>query len=125
MLLKKIIKPNYQVTFLRYKTYRDKINHLIRKSKKKYYNDFFQKTAQDIKKTWKQFNSIIYKDKIKDVITFIKTVKGFESDPHRIANYFDGYFTNVAKNLVSKTKTKHNFRQFLDKPIENSVSYSN
>ena len=37
ILLKKVIKSNHQLTFLRYKTYRDKINHLIRKSKKKHY----------------------------------------------------------------------------------------
>ena len=50
ILLKKIIKSNDQLTFLRYKTYRDKMNHLIRKSKKKYYTDIFQKAAQDMKK---------------------------------------------------------------------------
>ena len=52
ILLKKFIKSNDQLTFLRYKTYREKINHLIRKCKKKYYTDFFQKAAQDMKK-WK------------------------------------------------------------------------
>ena len=73
-----------------------------------------------MKKTWKQVKSIIHKGKNKDVITCIKTVKGFESDPHRIANCFNDYFTSVAKNL-QKIKTKHNFRQFLDQPIENSM----
>ena len=50
ILSKEFIKSNDQLTFLRYKTYRDKINHLIHKSKKKYYTDFFQKPAQDMKK---------------------------------------------------------------------------
>ena len=87
ILLKKFIKSNDQLTFLRYKTYREKINHLIRKCKKKYYTDFFQKAAQDMKK-WKQVNSIIHKGKHKDVIICIKTAKGFDSDPHRTANCF-------------------------------------
>ena len=108
--MKNIIKSSDQVTFLRYKTYRDKIHHLIRKSKKNTIIIFFKKQHRILKKTWKQVNSIIHKGKIKDAITFIKTAKGFESDPHRIANYFNDYFTSVAKNLVPKTKTKHNFR---------------
>ena len=81
--MKKIIKSNDQLTLLRYKTYRDKTNHLAHQSKKKYYTDFSQKTVQDMKKTWKQVNSIIHKGKNKDVITCIKTVKGFDSDPHQ------------------------------------------
>ena len=74
-----------------------------------------------MKKTWKQVNSIIHKGKNKDVITCIKIVKRFESDPHRITNCFNDYFTSVAKKVVSKIKTRHNFRQFLDQPIENSM----
>ena len=74
-----------------------------------------------MKKTWKQVNGIIHKVKNKDVITCIKTAKGFESDPRHIGNCFNDYFTCVAKNLVSKIKTKHNFRLFLDQPLENSM----
>ena len=68
-----------------------------------------------MKKTWKHVNSIIRKGKNKDVIAR----KGFESDPHYIANCFNDY--KCYKNLVSKIKIKHNFRQFLDQPIENSM----
>ena len=74
-----------------------------------------------MKKTWEQVNSIIHKGKNKDIISCIKTAKGFESDPHRIANCSNDYFTSVTKNLVSKIKTKHNFRQFLDQSHENSM----
>ena len=50
----------------------------------------------------------------------IKTAR-VQSDPCRIANCFNDYFTSVAKNLVSKIKTKHIFWQFLDQPLENSM----
>ena len=43
-----------------------KINHLIRKSKKKYYW-FLPKSSTVYEKTWKQVNSIIHKGKNKDV----------------------------------------------------------
>ena len=72
-----------------------------------------------MKKPWKQVNIIIHKGKNKDIITCIKTAKGFENDTHCIANCFNDYFTSVAKSLVSKIKTKHNFRQFLDQSLEN------
>ena len=80
ILLKNIIKSSDQVTFLRYNTYRDKIHHLIRKSKKNTIIISSKKQHRILKKTWKQVNSIIHKGKIKDAITFIKTAKGFESD---------------------------------------------
>ena len=37
-------------------------------------------------KTWKQANRIIHKSQNKDIITHIKTVKGFENEPHRRVN---------------------------------------
>ena len=57
--LKKNLKDNKNSG--QQKIYRDKIDHLICKSKKKLYTVFFQKVAQEMKKTWKQVNSIKHK----------------------------------------------------------------
>ena len=46
--LKKFRKTDNQRFFIRYKCYRDKINHLIRKSKKDYYYKKFNRCRQNI-----------------------------------------------------------------------------
>ena len=70
--LKKIRKS----LLIRYKCYRDKINHLIRKSKKNYYCKYFNKCSQKIQKMWQQINKIVHKNKNKDHVTCTKTEKG-------------------------------------------------
>ena len=52
--LDKYNKTNDPFYHERCKTYRNKINHLIRKSKKNHYNKFFAESANDMKKTWKK-----------------------------------------------------------------------
>ena len=122
--MKKIIKSNDQVTFLRYKIYRDKINTWAAKVRKSTILISSKKQNKTLKKQRKQVNNIIPKGKNKDSITYVKTAKGFESYPILITSFFNDYFTSVAKNLVSKIKTKHNFRQFLDYLPENSMFLS-
>ena len=70
--LKKIRKS----LLIRYKCYRDKINHLIRKSKKNYYCKYFNKCSQKIQKMWQQINKIVHKNKNKAHVTYTKTEKG-------------------------------------------------
>ena len=54
-----------------------------------------------MKKTRKQVNNVILKGKNNDIITSIKTAKGLEGDPCRIANCLNDYFRSVAKKKVS------------------------
>ena len=63
--LKKFKKIDNQLFFIRYKCYRDKINHLIRKSKKDYYCKNFNKCSQNIQKMWQQINKKHIRIKIK------------------------------------------------------------
>ena len=48
-LLKKCIKTGDQLTCCRYKTYRENLNHLNRKSKKKRYIQYFFDAKDDMK----------------------------------------------------------------------------
>ena len=107
-LLKNFIKTGDQLTYCKYKTYRDNLNHLIRKSNKKHTQYFFDAT-NDIKKMRRQINTIIHKGENKDNINCIKTSCGIENKPHVIGNKFNNYFTTTAQNLVSKIKTAREF----------------
>ena len=43
----------------KYKFYRNKINHLIRISKRGYFHDYFEKNLQNMKKTWEALNNLL------------------------------------------------------------------
>ena len=104
---KKIRKTDNQLFFIRYKCYRDKINHLIRKIKD-YYCKNFNSCRQNIRKIWQQIRVkiIIHKSKNKDYVTCIKTEKGIISDPFATENKFNAFYISVASKLVSKIKKK-------------------
>ena len=123
-LLKKFIKTGDQLTYCRYKTYRDNLNHLIRKSKKKYYTQYFFDAKNAMKKMWRQINEIIHKGENKDNINCVKTSRGIENKPHVIGNKFNNYFTTIAQNLVSKIKTAPDSQQFLDPQVQESIFLS-
>ena len=48
--LETFIKTSDEFWYIKYKNHRNKINHLIRKSKKNHYNQFFSNITNDIKK---------------------------------------------------------------------------
>ena len=48
-----------------YKVYRDKVNHLIRKSKNNYYKKYFIEFKQNSKKIWNSINELISQKKFK------------------------------------------------------------
>ena len=62
-LFKQFKQTKHQLIYDSYKIYRDLLNKLIRKSKKNYYRDLFVKHANNIKKTWKELNKILHRQK--------------------------------------------------------------
>ena len=108
--LKKFIKTGDRLIYRRYKTYRDNLNHLIRKNKKRNYTQYFFDTKNDMKKNMK---AIIHKGKNKDNI-----------NSHVLGNKFNNYFRTIAQNLASKFKTTPDFQQFLDPQVQESIFFS-
>ena len=93
----------------------------MRKSKKDYYSKYFEKNAKNAKKTWKQISTIVNKTKTSNIITCIETNDmQFETDPLKIGNKFNEYFSTIAQKLVDQIKTQKKFEEFLDKPNEKS-----
>ena len=103
------MKTGDRLTYRTYKTYRDKLNHMIRKNKNKHYVQYFFDAKNDTRKIWKQINKIIHNGKNKDNTNCIKTSHEIENNSHAIGSNFSNYFTAIpnAQNLVS-------FSVFLD-----------
>ena len=84
--------------YCRYKFYRDKINHLIRSGKRKY-DKFFKDNLDNSKKIWQQVNKIINRKKNKDEIIGIRKGNVIETDPVKIGNVFNEFYTTIAKKI--------------------------
>ena len=59
-LYKKSIRSKSMYYHERFKLYRNKLNHLLKISKKQYYNDFFRDCNRDGKKVWKGIREIVH-----------------------------------------------------------------
>ena len=61
------------------------------------------------------------KTKTSNIITCIETNDmQYETDPLKIGNKFNEYFSTIAQKLVDQIKTQKKFEEFLDKPNEES-----
>ena len=52
------------------------------------------------------------------------TEKGVESNPYKIANKFNDFYTTIATKLVTKIKTNKSFDEFLDPKQRNTMFLS-
>jgi hypothetical protein len=102
-LYKTFLKTKSQYYHLKFKTYRNKINHLLKISKRKYYNDYFCKNNNNMKKTWKGIKQIIsIKSQMNNVPTKIKKEQNEITDSDQIANAFNEYFANIGTGFADE-----------------------
>ena len=87
----------------KYKTYKNKLTHLLKISKLRYYESKINNTSNNIKQTWKLINEVINKRNSKPKFHSKFQYRNKEiSDPTEIANKFCSYFTSVGKNLADQ-----------------------
>ena len=97
----------------KFKTYTNKLNMLIRKSKRMYYYTKFEKSKNDMKKTWQQINSIIGKCKTQSSDCKFKDEAGnVITNSQDISNQFNDFFVNVGPKLASDIQ--HNGKNYYD-----------
>ena len=75
------------------------INREIKKSKRDYYNQYFENNRNDIKKTWDGIRSIIKtKESTIPKITQLNVNKTIINNPKKIVEEVNNYFVNVGPN---------------------------
>jgi len=93
----------------RYKQYRNCLTRLIRISKKDYLQSYFEQNLSNMKKTWDGINSLINKrTKNKKQISALKDNSNqgaICSDPQKIPNIMNRYFSTIGNNLASNVPT--------------------
>ena len=86
----------------RYKILRNQIVAQCKESKKQYFQNYFANNANDLRNTWRGIKSLIHLKNNKTTNFDALLINNKETtDPNEIANGFNNYFTNIAKNLQS------------------------
>ena len=115
-----------------YKHNRNKLNHILRITERKYYQDLLTKHQSNVKKSWQVIKTIINKRKYKPINTKFKCNETITEDGQVISNKFNNFFVNVgatlAKNIPITTKSPveciitNNTEHFVFDPVsENEV----
>ena len=121
-LYKSYIKSKNDHYFSKYKTYRNKLKHLLLLSKKSYYDNYFIKNQNNIKETWKGIKQLItFRQSFTNVPTTLEVGNSKLSNTQSIANAFNNYFATIGSNLANAIPTATTpFENYLNAPICNS-----
>ena len=113
--------------FEEYKSLRNTINELLRKSKTSYYKSFFTEHNNNIKKVWEGIKEIVVSIKSKNINnpTSIQVNNSIITDPIVICNNFNDYFVNLADNILNNRKYngKKHYSEYLDNPNPNTFLF--
>ena len=126
MTYRRYLKTQDNFWYDRYKYFRDLLNSLIRKSKKLYYKDYFNKHYKSSKKVWSGINDIINsRRKSSSTEIYVNDNGEIIIDQKIVANKFNDFFINVADKLVQKLgKGNTEFQDYLKNPNESSLFLS-
>ena len=92
-LYKQYIHSPTQINLQIFKTYKNKLNMLIRKAKRKYYFLKFERNKYNMKQTWNTINKITGRGKKQSSQSKFKDECGnILNDPAHIANGFNDFF---------------------------------
>lgn len=117
-LFRKYVKTKNQHHHIRYKLYRNKLNHLIKLSKRSYYLDYFSANKNNIKNMWKGIKQLIsLKPEASKVPSKIIKSNEVITDPIRIANEFNNFFANIGHSLSNSIpKVNKSFEDYMPHP---------
>ena len=115
--------PRKAKIYEHYKFLRNNLNNSLHLSKKSFYERYFSRNKDNLKKVWKGIREIVnIKSKNFDEPCCIQKGDETLSNPKPIANEFNNYFTSIADDILKNNKYEGNktFREYLDVSIMNS-----
>lgn len=120
--------PEYQTQKTNLATFNTILKKTIRKAKKDYYKNLFDKYKGDMKNTWKTINDILGRTKRKNKFPkFFRDGNNIISSKLAIVGKFNSFFANIGlnlSNLITSPKNK-SFRTFLNKRFTDEIKFKN
>ena len=125
-LYKKYLNIPSAANEVKYKTYRNKLNHILQKAKKQHFSGQLVVNKNDLKKTWQIMQDIVNKNKKKKIQTKFKVENGgLTSDSLLISNKFNDFFVNIGPSLAMKIpKQTLNPLQYMGHPVPHTFFLS-
>ena len=98
----------------KYKIYRNLLSTLMKKSKKAYYDKYFERNRNNIKNTWKGIKSLISQKTVECSVPTVLSLSNGDTitNPYDIANTFKNYFASIAE--TTKTSINYSHKHFSD-----------
>ena len=88
-----------------YQSYINFLSTLLKRTKEKYFTNFFNENIKDIKKTWKGIKTLVsLRQKNNDTPSLAAKDGKYINDPVAIANTFNNFFTSVGEMVHAKIK---------------------
>jgi len=98
----------------KYKTYKNKLTAILRTAEKQYYQNKLVEVKDNMSKTWKVLNSMMYRNSKFNKLDEIEINGSSETDPKKMADNFNDFFVNIGPNLAKKIpKSSINANNFL------------
>ena len=83
-----------------YKTYRNKLNHILKIAEKVHFQQLFEYHKNDMNKTWTMIKNIVWENKTNKCCGQFLDGTNVVSDKVKICNMFNDFFTNIGINLA-------------------------
>ena len=118
----KYVKSLDPFWYLKYKTYRDRLNHLIRTSKNMHYREYFRKFRTNCKKTWTGIRTFLSNKKLEQTSVNLQQDGEIITDQKIVANKFNEFFVSVGLKLSEKIpESTISFTDYLKNPSNTSM----
>ena len=124
-LYKKYLKKPNEKNQSVFKVYRNKLNSIIRKSKRNYYDNRFKMVKNNLRKTWQTINQIIGRGKPKTTLNKLLNSEGSNiTDPQLISDEFNNFFVNIGPKLASTIQTNGpKYSEYMPEPFSTNMYF--
>ena len=127
MIFKKFLKTKNLITKLNlektYKTYRNLLVTLIRRSKKNHFSNYFSSNSNNLRATWKGIRKLL-NIRSEDISypSCISSNNTIIHDPNKISEKFNSFFISIPDELQKNIHSSHtNFYNYLKTPNLESI----
>ena len=109
----------------RYNMLKKSLEKNLRKAKSEYFKKFFEHNMNNSRKIWKGINEIISNKGTNDSEIYLDEDGSILTNPKKIANKFNKFYTNIAENLLKNLgNTPTKYQDYLKNPNEHSMYFN-
>jgi hypothetical protein len=121
LYIKQLKKKNDYLT-IEYKTYKNKLNKILRQAERKHYHDLLQKHRTDLKSSWKVIKQVINKKQCRKINTKFIHNNTAITKPKSITEKFNDFFVNIGPTLANKIpKSNITPQRYLNTRVTESI----